>query len=189
MCGARDTPDARCARCIRFTPYAGPKGPLVHWSTLRSQHTHTRLTALCPRLPGWAGTRKVKTNLDLTEATDSQWQWHQLGHMQGCTSLQADNHASTAQFFTGRMPFQPTVSRYWRHVAIAKSCQFAWPSTIGLHFPTFPAIWVTFMTTFGLANLHPVPNPMTESKCVYSPVAYSDWPLSPSYVIYDHFHA
>ena len=23
-------------------------------------HTHTRLTALCPRLPGWAGTRKVK---------------------------------------------------------------------------------------------------------------------------------
>jgi len=25
-----------------------------------TQHTHTRLTALCPRLPGWAGTRKVK---------------------------------------------------------------------------------------------------------------------------------
>ena len=23
-------------------------------------HTHTRLTALCPRLPGWANTRKVK---------------------------------------------------------------------------------------------------------------------------------
>jgi len=23
-------------------------------------HTHTRLTALCPELPGWAGTRKVK---------------------------------------------------------------------------------------------------------------------------------
>ena len=23
-------------------------------------HTHTRLTALCPGLPGWAGTRKVK---------------------------------------------------------------------------------------------------------------------------------
>ena len=25
-----------------------------------SKHTHTRLTALCPGLPGWAGTRKVK---------------------------------------------------------------------------------------------------------------------------------
>jgi len=24
------------------------------------KHTHTRLTALCPGLPGWAGTRKVK---------------------------------------------------------------------------------------------------------------------------------
>jgi len=35
-------------------------------------HTHTRLTALFPGLPGWAGTRKVKTNLDFTEARDSE---------------------------------------------------------------------------------------------------------------------
>jgi len=33
-------------------------------------------------------------NLDFTEARDSEWQWHQLGHMQVCTSLQTDNHAS-----------------------------------------------------------------------------------------------
>ena len=50
-----------------------------------------------------------KTNLDFTEARDSEWQWHQVGHMQVCTSLQTDNHASTpvptTQFFTGRMPF------------------------------------------------------------------------------------
>jgi len=26
---------------------------------------------------------------------DSEWQWHQLGQMQVCTSLQTDNHAST----------------------------------------------------------------------------------------------
>ena len=26
--------------------------------------------------------QKVKTNLDFTEARDSEWQWHQLGHMQ-----------------------------------------------------------------------------------------------------------
>jgi len=39
--------------------------------------------------------QKGKTNLDFTEATDSEWQWHQLGHMQVCTSLQIDNHAST----------------------------------------------------------------------------------------------
>jgi len=50
-----------------------------------------------------------KTNLDFTEARDSEWQLHQLGHMQVCTSLQTDNYASTPplSFFTGRMPFLP----------------------------------------------------------------------------------
>jgi len=54
--------------------------------------------------------QKGKINLDFTEARDSEeWQWHQLGHMQVCTSLQTDNHASTPplSFFTGRMPFLP----------------------------------------------------------------------------------
>jgi len=51
--------------------------------------------------------QKGKTNLDFTEARDSEWQWHQLGHMQVCTSLQTDSHSSTPplSFFTGRMPF------------------------------------------------------------------------------------
>ena len=39
--------------------------------------------------------QKGQTNLDFTEAGDSEWQWHQLGRMQVCTSLQTDNHAST----------------------------------------------------------------------------------------------
>jgi len=39
--------------------------------------------------------QKGKTNLDFTEARDSEWQWHQLGHVQVCTSLQTDDHAST----------------------------------------------------------------------------------------------
>jgi len=53
--------------------------------------------------------QKGKTNLDCTKARDSEWQWHQLGHMHVCTSLQTDNHASTPplSFFTGRMPFLP----------------------------------------------------------------------------------
>jgi len=42
--------------------------------------------------------QKGKTNLDFTEARDSEWQWHQLGHMQVCISLQTDNHASTPPF-------------------------------------------------------------------------------------------
>ena len=53
--------------------------------------------------------QKGKTNLDFTEARDSEWQWHQLGHMQVCTLVQTDNHANTSplSFFTGRMPFLP----------------------------------------------------------------------------------
>jgi len=54
--------------------------------------------------------QKGKINLDFTEARDSEWHWHQLGHMQVCTSFQTDNHASTPplKFFTaGRMPFLP----------------------------------------------------------------------------------
>ena len=39
--------------------------------------------------------QKGKTNLDFTEARDSEWQWHQLEHLQVCTSLQTDNHANT----------------------------------------------------------------------------------------------
>jgi len=49
--------------------------------------------------------QKGKTNLDFSEARDSEWQWHQLGHMQVCTLLQTDNHTNTPT--TGRMPFLP----------------------------------------------------------------------------------
>ena len=67
-------------------------------------HTHAHLMAL---LPEFLGEQKGKTNLDFTEARDSGWQWHQLGHMQICTSLQTDTPAPTIQIFTGRMPFLP----------------------------------------------------------------------------------
>ena len=74
----------------------------------KKSHTHTRLTALFPGLPGWAGTRKAKSNLDFTEARDSEWQWHQPGHMQVCTSLHTDNHASTPPLiFTGQIRLLP----------------------------------------------------------------------------------
>ena len=60
-------------------------------------HTHTQHTFNGP----FSGTTRVsqyekgKTHLDFTEARDSEWQWHQLGHMQVCILLQTDNHAST----------------------------------------------------------------------------------------------
>jgi len=67
------------------------------------QHTHTHTRAHThPSNGPLSGTTQVsryqegKTNLDFTEARDSEWQWHQLGHMQVCTSLKTDNHASTS---------------------------------------------------------------------------------------------
>ena len=63
-------------------------------------HTHTHAHAHTFNSP-FSGTTQVsryqkgETNLDFTEARDSEWQWHQLGHMQVCASLQTDNHAST----------------------------------------------------------------------------------------------
>jgi len=60
--------------------------------------------------------QKGETSLDFTEARDSKWQWHQLGHMQVCTSLQTDNHASTHHSVFYRpdaLPAaQPTVSKH-----------------------------------------------------------------------------
>ena len=37
--------------------------------------------ALCPGLSGLSRYQKGKTNLDFIEERDSEWQWHQLGHL------------------------------------------------------------------------------------------------------------
>ena len=58
-------------------------------------HTHTRLMAPIPGLFQVSRYQKGKTNLDFTEARDSEWQWHQLGHMQIYTLFDTDNHTST----------------------------------------------------------------------------------------------
>jgi len=79
------------------------------WCAVFVAHTHTH-----PFNSPLSGTTQVsryqkgETKLDFSEAKDSEWQWHQLGHMQVCTSIQTDNHASThCSVFTGRMPFLP----------------------------------------------------------------------------------
>jgi len=70
-----------------------------------NNNNNTRLTALCPRLRGWACTGK-----GFTESRDSGWQWHQLGYMQICISpyrqIPTPAHPTT-QIFTGRMSFLP----------------------------------------------------------------------------------
>jgi len=61
----------------------------------RTHTTHARTHTHRTTRVSWY--QKGKTNL--AEARDTEWQWHQLGHMQVCTSLQIDNHASTSQLF------------------------------------------------------------------------------------------
>jgi len=74
-------------------------GGLQYKQANNTQSTHTH-----PFNGPFLGTTRVsryqkgKTILDFTEARDSEWQWHQLGHMQVCISLQTDDHASTPPF-------------------------------------------------------------------------------------------
>jgi len=92
-------------------------GWYVHDINYNITHTH-------PFNGPFSGTTQVsryqkgRTNLDFTEARDSEWQWHQLGHMQVCTLLQTDNHASTPPLCFYRpdaLPAaQPTASKHWR---------------------------------------------------------------------------
>jgi len=59
-------------------------------------------------------------------STDSEWQWHQLGHVQVCTLLQTDNHTRTPPFcfFTGRMPFLPPSQQRQSTVLCVPVCEY-----------------------------------------------------------------
>ena len=85
----------------------------------KDTHTHTHTHPFNSPLSGTTRVsryQKGKNNLDFTEARDSEWQWHQLGHMQVCTLLQTDIHASTPPLSFYRpdaLPAaQPTASKH-----------------------------------------------------------------------------
>ena len=92
---------------------------MTWWHSGTHTHTFTRLfNGPLSRTTRVSRYQKGKTNLDFTEARDSKWQWHQLGHMQVCTSLQTDNHANTSplSFYRPDAPSaaKPTASKHWR---------------------------------------------------------------------------
>ena len=75
--------------------------------THRHTHTHTHLFKGPLSGTTWFSRyEKGKNNLNFSEARDSEWQWHQLGHMQVCILLQTDNHTSTPPlcFLQARCP-------------------------------------------------------------------------------------
>jgi len=84
-------------------------------------HTHTHTTIL---QPSWILSRTTQVSRHsalersnqsgFTGARDSEWQWHQLGHMQICSVTQTrhitmptSQFIAPLSFFTGRMPFLP----------------------------------------------------------------------------------
>ena len=73
-----------CVFSIHTHPFYGP----FSWTTQVSRY------------------QKGKTNLDFTEARDSEWQWHQLAHIKSAPrSRQITTPAPHHSVFTGRMPF------------------------------------------------------------------------------------
>jgi len=119
MCEGRGQTTPVCWVCWQSCPRSDPVEAVREECSVI--HTHTHLF----NGPFSATTRvsryqKGKINLDFTEARDSEWQWHQLGLMQVCTSLQTDNHASTPPLSFFYRPYalpaaQPTASKHWRH--------------------------------------------------------------------------
>jgi len=83
-----------------------------------STHTHTRLTALCPGLPGWAGTRKVKPvwillKQEIVSGSGISWAT--------CKSAPRSRHITTPApyhsifYRPDALPAaQPTASKHWR---------------------------------------------------------------------------
>jgi len=106
-------------------------GP-VHGNSLHTvvcSYTHTHLfNGPLSRTTQVSRYQKGKTNLDFTEARDNEWQWHQVGHMQVCISLQTDTtpapHHSGFYRPDALPATQPIASKHWRHCSTANVSKF-----------------------------------------------------------------
>jgi len=118
-------------------------------------HTHTH-----PFNGPFSGTTQVswyqkgKTNLDFTEARDSEWQWHQLGHMQVCTSFKTDNHASTPPLTflqSGCPSCRPTMSKHFHISSNISEYLILWDSNL-----CYALLHVTLIVCFNICMFYTV---------------------------------
>ena len=82
------------------------------------QHTHTRLTALCPGLPGWAGTRKAKPiwillKQETVSGSGISWAICKSAPRSRLITTPAP-HRSVFYRPDALPAAQPTVSKHWR---------------------------------------------------------------------------
>jgi len=92
--------------CVHVSTNTQTDGQHENTMPHNAPHTHTSVQRPFSVTTQVSRNQKGRTNLDFTGARDSEWQWHQLGHMQVCTSLQTDNHASNPplSFLQARCP-------------------------------------------------------------------------------------
>ena len=88
-----------------------------HWRdnlTYLTIHTHTHLTALCPGLPGWAGTRKVIwILLEQETVSGSGISWTICKSAPSSRQMPAPHHS--VFYRPDALPAaQPTLSKHWR---------------------------------------------------------------------------
>ena len=82
--------------------------------------THTRLTALCPGLPRWASTRKVKPiwillKQETVNGSGISWAICKSAHRLRQITTPAPHHS--VFYRPDALPAaQPTVSKHWRHI-------------------------------------------------------------------------
>ena len=102
----------------RLTQIVLEKRSLTRCSSSSSTHTHTRLTALCPGLPGWAGTRKVNPVwISLKQETVSgsgiSWAICKSASRSRQITTPAPHHS--VFYRPDALPAaQPTASKHWR---------------------------------------------------------------------------
>jgi len=129
-----------CRTCLQMTMNT------ANWKLfINTTHTHTRLTALYPGLPGWAGTRKVKPIWILMKqetVSGSGISWticKSAPH-----SRQITTPAPHRSVFTGWMPFLPPnqqcqstqSKKHWRqtmlHFKLTAAVMYHIPNTCSL---------------------------------------------------------
>jgi len=89
----------------------------------RYTHTRTRLMALCPGQPGWAGTRKVKPiwillKRETVSSSGISWAICKSASRSRQMTMPVPHHSI---FLTGWMPFlspKPTASKHWRQMSL-----------------------------------------------------------------------
>ena len=87
---------AWCLKCDKKNNIMNTHTPFILFcECFHHHHTFNTFNGSLSGITRVSQYQKGKTNLDFNGARDSEWQWHQLCHMQVCTSLQTDNHAST----------------------------------------------------------------------------------------------